>query len=82
MELGEYSEQEHKAIADKVFAMQLEKKIFVGKQFEFLQSNSDVLFFESTDRLKEWLPSQNFTNKTILLKGSRKNKLESIVVLK
>jgi UDP-N-acetylmuramoyl-tripeptide--D-alanyl-D-alanine ligase len=82
MELGEYSEQEHKAIADKVFAMQLEKKIFVGKQFEFLQSNSDVLFFESTDRLKEWLPSQNFTNKTILLKGSRKNKLESIVLLK
>lgn len=81
MELGKYSAEEH----HKIFAAVSTgswgpvKKVFVGKEFEFLKSNADVLWFEKTEEVKTWFKQQKFENCYILIKGSRKNELEKIL---
>lgn len=81
MELGKYSQAEH----EKIFASlngsnwQKVKRVFVGKGFEFLKTDSSVLWFEKTDEVKEWFKQQQFENSYILIKGSRKNELEKIL---
>ena len=81
MELGKYSQEEH----EKIFAASSSenwekvKRVFVGKGFEFLKTDSSVLWFEKTDEVKEWFNQQQFENSYILIKGSRKNELEKIL---
>ncbi len=79
MELGEYSKEEHQKIVGVVSDMKLEMRIFVGNGFSFLQADDSVLYFENTQKLKSWFDAQAFSNKTILLKGSRKNALENLL---
>jgi len=79
MELGEYSKAEHQKIVQQVRDMELEKRIFIGDGFSFLKEDNAVLYFENTQALKSWFDMQAFSNKTILLKGSRKNALENLL---
>jgi UDP-N-acetylmuramoyl-tripeptide--D-alanyl-D-alanine ligase len=75
MELGEYSRVEHQKIAQQVSQMELEARIFVGEGFSFLKADNSVLYFEIPKHLNLGLMRKAFSNKTILLKGSRKNAL-------
>lgn len=81
MELGKYSQEEHQKIFASVNGdnWQQAKKVFVGKGFDFLKTDSSVLWFEKTDEVKEWFKQQQFENSYILIKGSRKNELEKIL---
>ena len=79
MELGEYSEDEHLKIIDKVNHMKLTQRIYVGDGFAMLRGGTGQLFFENTELLKEWYKAQHFENTTQLIKGSRKNALEKIL---
>ncbi len=79
MELGENSKDEHDKITSQVLSMSLQLKVFTGTGFAFLSSNKDILYFENTDALKDWYNKQQFQNTIQLIKGSRKNKLETIL---
>ncbi len=79
MELGEYAKAEHEKIAAMVKGMALDKRVFVGGGFHFLENDTDVKYFAKPDDLKNWFKNQSFQNATILIKGSRKNELEKIL---
>jgi len=79
MELGEYSQDEHIKIIDAVNQMHLSKCIYVGEGFKILKGQAGVLYFETTELLKDWYKAQHFENTTQLIKGSRKNALEKIL---
>jgi UDP-N-acetylmuramoyl-tripeptide--D-alanyl-D-alanine ligase len=80
MELGDYSHAEHLKIIDIVSRMKLTQRIFVGDGFHMLKGREGVLYFENTELLKDWYRSQHFEHTTQLIKGSRKNGLERIIV--
>ena len=71
-ELGKYSKEEHKKVADFALQSGFEKVIFVGKQFP----NND---FETVLELKEWFFKQEFKNYYFLIKGSRGVALEKLL---
>ncbi len=79
MELGDYAKAEHEKIAALVKGMSLEKRIFTGGGFHFLEHEPGIIWFSKTDDLKTWFKSQQFENTSILIKGSRKNELEKIL---
>ena len=79
MELGKYAKQEHEKIVAQVEKMKLAKRVFIGHGFSFLKDNSDLLYFENAEGVKEWFNQQQFNNFCILIKGSRKNELEKIL---
>ncbi|MBL0310950.1 MAG: UDP-N-acetylmuramoyl-tripeptide--D-alanyl-D-alanine ligase [Bacteroidetes bacterium] len=79
MELGIYSDEEHRKIAKTVEAMPFSKKVFVGEGFSFLKNNTSVVYFENSGELKIWFQQQDLKQHYILVKGSRKNKLEEIL---
>lgn len=78
MELGPESEYEHRKIAELALSISTSIKIFTGKGFAFLKSEPQVIYFENTRDLAEWWKTQHFTGLTLLVKGSRANKLESV----
>ena len=80
MELGEYAHEEHLKIIEKVKKMKLDQRIFVGHGFAMMDSDQSVLYFENTEAVKAWYDNQKFENTTQLIKGSRKNGLEKLVV--
>ena len=79
MELGAYAVEEHEKIARMVKSMPLEKRVFVGGGFHFLEHDPAVTYFNNTNDLKTWFNAQLFENTTMLIKGSRKNELEKIL---
>jgi UDP-N-acetylmuramoyl-tripeptide--D-alanyl-D-alanine ligase len=79
MELGDYTQAEHEKIAAMVKTMALEKRVFVGGGFHFLEHDPAVIYFNKTDDLKPWFKAQQFENAYMLIKGSRKNELEKIL---
>jgi UDP-N-acetylmuramoyl-tripeptide--D-alanyl-D-alanine ligase len=80
MELGAYSHDEHIKIVDMVNQMHLSQRVYVGEGFKMTKGNDNALYFETTEQLKDWYTAQHFENTTQLIKGSRKNALEKIVM--
>lgn len=78
MELGEYSRAEHEAILQQLKKMQLTQIVLVGDGFSF--AKNDFLWFENTAMVKDWLATQNIADSLILIKGSRKNALEKVIL--
>ena len=79
MELGAYSHEEHLKIIETVSHMDLVQRIYVGEGFKMLKGQEGILYFETTELLKDWYKKQHFENSTQLIKGSRKNALEKII---
>lgn len=75
LELGEYSEEEHRKIAELTESLGLET-YFVGPEFNRI-SKSYGEFFNDTESLLKHLSETKLKCKTILIKGSRGMKLES-----
>ena len=73
LELGEYSNLEHKSIINLCEKLKLEC-IYVGEEFNKVRSNA----FSSRVKLEEYLQQNSIKNKTILLKGSRWIGLEKL----
>lgn len=77
LELGEYSLEEHKRIADLIKSIGFSKSIFIGRGFE--NESRGFLFFMDSEACSKYLIENPIQSALILLKGSRGVKLEKIM---
>lgn len=76
-ELGEYAESEHARIAKLAQEGNFEKCILIGR--EFSKQKVDCLQFDSTEEAMNYLKEEAPEARSILLKGSRSMKLETLI---
>ncbi|MGB1317493.1 MAG: glutamate ligase domain-containing protein, partial [Flavobacteriales bacterium] len=76
LEVGATSADEHRAICQRLQVLKLKTACLVGKEFTQFKDNFEFNFFDNVDELIEWLKSHQLSNETVLIKGSRGNKLE------
>ena len=83
LELGKYSDVEHKKIVKHVFKQKLDCVVFVGKNFKkaLEKTKGSYQWFSDSDSARMWFSKQQFKNYTFLLKGSRGIKIEKILGL-
>lgn len=84
LELGEFSQQEHREIYDKVKGLismgSLNSAYFVGEQWP-QQQDSSIMLFDDTDKLKTHITQSGISNSMILVKGSHSIALEKVFPL-
>lgn len=80
-ELGEEAAFEHKSILTKALNINSLRRIFIGEEFYRLRDNSGAEFYRTTADANLALQQNPVKNATILLKGSRGMKLESLLDL-
>lgn len=79
-ELGAESELEHAAVGIQTLGLALEQVIFCGENMKAAAAtNRDALYFETKQALNDYLGTQTWEGKIILLKGSRGMGLESLL---
>jgi UDP-N-acetylmuramoyl-tripeptide--D-alanyl-D-alanine ligase len=78
-ELGETSSIEHEKVIFEAMQGNYMQRIFVGSRFCEHKNKHHALFFETTLQCNEYLQSLSKTNLTILIKGSRGMKLETLL---
>jgi len=76
MELGETSLVEHTRIAEELAAMQVDIPILVGEMYTRIPEG--VIHFNQVAELVDWLKAKQPQGYTILIKGSRANRLEQL----
>lgn len=76
LELGNNSLKEHQQIIRELLKGSFQEVFLVGH--EFAQTKSEFLYFEDTNQLGDWIQNSPIENSTILLKGSRGIRLESL----
>ena len=79
LELGQYSEKEHKDIAELALQLDFDKLILVGKEFSKAAKAKKILHFTEVQALKDWWQKQDINKASILIKGSRGIKLEELL---
>ena len=80
LELGDYSEEEHRKIIKLAQAGLYHKIILVGDEFQKVApANSQIIWFKDVVTLKSWYQQQGFEQTTFLLKGSRGIGLEKML---
>lgn len=79
LELGEYAEVEHLKIVQLAATKDFEELIFVGNLFFNVRHNMPGQYFVDIDTAREYFQSRNFSNKLILLKGSRGISVEKVL---
>ncbi len=77
-ELGEYSRTEHQRLLDIIQEIEPDLVLLIGKEFENTHTQGNLLHFDTTVQCAEYLKANPLKGYTILLKGSRANKLESL----
>ena len=77
-ELGEYSESEHLKIVELLIEHKFTNVVLVGNEFYKLETGQ-YKKFRTTSECKEYISSLNITNTTILIKGSRGMKMETLL---
>jgi UDP-N-acetylmuramoyl-tripeptide--D-alanyl-D-alanine ligase len=78
MELGDHSLEEHMEIIDLVNRLGFDQKYFIGEIFFEAADNNKTNFFRNIPEAEEWFKNHPVKNISILLKGSRKMKLENL----
>jgi len=83
LELGDYSEEEHRKIIDLIYSHKVDCVILIGGEFKKALSDreSGYHWFLNSGEAREWFDKQDFTKYTFLLKGSRGMKVENILGL-
>jgi UDP-N-acetylmuramoyl-tripeptide--D-alanyl-D-alanine ligase len=79
LELGAHSAEEHQAVIDLLQEKSFTNVLLVGKAFQ--NCASDYKAFETIEKLIAYLSKNNIVNQTILIKGSRGIRLETIISL-
>ncbi|MDP2414090.1 UDP-N-acetylmuramoyl-tripeptide--D-alanyl-D-alanine ligase [Daejeonella sp.] len=80
-ELGEEASFEHRSILKKALNINSLRRIFIGEEFYGLRDNSRTEFYRTTADATLALKQSPIKNATVLLKGSRGMKLESLLDL-
>ncbi len=78
-ELGNYAHEEHQNVVNALQNLHAEKVVLVGTEFANTQFPEKFKSFLLTSEAEEFLAKTNLSGCTILLKGSRGMKLESLV---
>lgn len=79
-ELGNDAAIEHEVIVDKALGIKAQRRIFVGKEF-YRHKNPEAEFYPDTEEAIKALQNNSIENSTILIKGSRGMKFESLAAL-
>ena len=81
LELGKYSLKEHKKIISKCLKIKVHNILLVGDIFvkSRLDNNYNILYFNSTIELTDYLKNSKIKYDKVLIKGSRKIELEKII---
>ena len=79
LELGNFAAQAHQQIVDLIANSHITEVMLVGENF--CATNSEFLKFHDTESLIQHLTDNTVSNHTILIKGSRGIKLETIIPL-
>ncbi len=81
LELGDYSDHYHREILEYLAKQNIERTILVGENFkktlEYVTLKS--LWFESSEKAREWFTEEDWKDWTVLVKGSRGMRLEKVV---
>ena len=80
-ELGDASEQEHRAILELIKSLGFRQAFLVGPCFQQYNDNPDYLTFENMMALAAHLALHPVEGRTILVKGSHSIQLEKILPL-
>jgi len=78
LELGANSKKEHQLIVDLALKGKFERTLLAGREYEDTKETKGLLVFKNSDELDSYLENNPIKGKTILIKGSRANKLEQI----
>lgn len=78
-ELGAEAADQHRAIIRLANEYDVEKLIFIGKNFYAHKDDASGLFFESAEEAKVYLGAHPLKGSTVLLKGSRGMALERLM---
>lgn len=78
-ELGDYSHTEHQNIVNMLLERKADTVLLVGD--EYRETTAPYPIFTNVDELCEHLKAQPISGRTILIKGSRSNKLEKVLPL-
>lgn len=83
LELGRYSEAQHKKIVNYIHKQKIDNLVFIGKNFKkaLIDTNMKYHWFPNSDKARIWFDKQNFDGFTFLLKGSRGIKVEKVLEL-
>ncbi len=83
LELGDDSVSLHNEVIDKALALNLSLVCLVGGEFAKCRPAypaSDTLrYFETSDELAAWLAANPLSGATVLIKGSRGSKMETVI---
>lgn len=81
LELGSVSDVEHQKVVDSIENSGVDTILLVGEKFMKTRTSSNILKFENVEEMKNGIDSSFFSNKFILVKGSRGIQLEKVVDL-
>jgi len=80
LELGEFSDAEHAEILNQAIAMKPDLAVFVGEGFrELAIATAGVCWAPDASSAKAILESTDLKGMTVLVKGSRRNRLELVL---
>ncbi|MFW5792979.1 MAG: UDP-N-acetylmuramoyl-tripeptide--D-alanyl-D-alanine ligase [Bacteroidota bacterium] len=80
LEMGEYAKNEHKIILNWINKHRFHKVILIGSEFlSFKNIFSNYHYFKDAKSASQWIENNPINNNTILIKGSRGIKLESVL---
>lgn len=81
LELGAFSQEEHRKIIDLLKEMGIPEIFLVGKEFNQLSAYAAMPSFSTVEELNTCISNKPLQNKFILIKGSRGIHLERIIPL-
>jgi UDP-N-acetylmuramoyl-tripeptide--D-alanyl-D-alanine ligase len=81
LEVGVTSDEEHMNICTRLQSLRLKSVCLVGEEFQQFKNEFQFNFFLSVEELNEWLKNNPLENETVLIKGSRGNRLEKAAEL-
>ncbi len=78
-ELGISSKDEHQIIINSIGDFNFEEALVSGEHFASATLLNSVKAFKTFDELQQYFNQQNYSGKTILIKGSRGMAMERLV---
>jgi UDP-N-acetylmuramoyl-tripeptide--D-alanyl-D-alanine ligase len=81
MELGQHSLEEHRDLIAYASGLGFDKLFFIGENFSKAMSGIGNNFFRDAADAESWFREHKVSGMTILLKGSRKMKMENLLNL-